>query len=434
MTSAELVEQVTSVGFTAALAPVLCREVQISIEGMTCMNCVRHIEGNLVTKDGVKFAKVSLEERLGIVCYDPAKITDEKIVDVVNDMGFICKLFEAVESDALSKDLTNVSDERVTLTCKIEGMTCNSCVRSIEEALRNLPGVESVEVFLEQEKGVVKLNPKLTDQTKILNLINDIGYVAEVWTDVVDSEGGTCKAVVEGGMKGAVFVWDQPASLKCSEDQIVNGLKEIPGLSSINCNLESRSVSLMYDSIVTSLGDAAEKLKQMGFNACVKCDGSIEECRISIKGMTCHSCIKSIQSRLEEMPGILNIQISLAEQRAVVSIIRSCVQASEIVDAIDCLGFEACLESGVSVREADIQGCSDDSIEGVIKIDGMHCASCTRSIEGKLKEVAGVVDVKVSLEEKLARVRYKLSVVSLEELRSVVEKAGDFTATLASGE
>lgn len=44
----------------------------------------------------------------------------------------------------------------------VEGMTCNSCVRHVDSALRKLEGVQDVRVSLEEKKVTVK-----HDSTKI---------------------------------------------------------------------------------------------------------------------------------------------------------------------------------------------------------------------------------------------------------------------------
>ncbi|HEY5039101.1 MAG TPA: cation transporter [bacterium] len=38
---------------------------------------------------------------------------------------------------------------------KIEGMTCDHCVRSVQTALASVPGVEKAEVSLSQKQAVV---------------------------------------------------------------------------------------------------------------------------------------------------------------------------------------------------------------------------------------------------------------------------------------
>ncbi len=43
------------------------------------------------------------------------------------------------------------------LELKIEGMTCEHCVRTVRNALSSVEGVSKVEVFLDEGKAIVEL-------------------------------------------------------------------------------------------------------------------------------------------------------------------------------------------------------------------------------------------------------------------------------------
>ena len=58
---------------------------------------------------------------------------------------------------------------------KVEGMRCQHCVAHVEKALRAVPGVESVEVSLENKQAVV--TGDAADQA-LLDAVTDAGYQA----------------------------------------------------------------------------------------------------------------------------------------------------------------------------------------------------------------------------------------------------------------
>lgn len=64
---------------------VTCR---ISIQGMRCQSCVKNIEGNISTKDGIKQIKVNLEEKMATVEYDASVTSQLDVVGMISDMGF----------------------------------------------------------------------------------------------------------------------------------------------------------------------------------------------------------------------------------------------------------------------------------------------------------------------------------------------------------
>jgi copper ion binding protein len=61
-------------------------------------------------------------------------------------------------------------------------------------------------------------------------------------------------------------------------------------------------------------------------------------------------------------------------------------------------------------------------MEKIISIEGMSCEHCVKAVTNALKEVDGVEEVKVSLEEKNAVV--KGNNLDDEKLKGAVEEAG----------
>jgi copper chaperone len=61
------------------------------------------------------------------------------------------------------------------IVLKIEGMTCNHCVRAVKGALEAVPGVSAVDVSLQNGTAEVMGAP---DVTGLLNAITGEGYVA----------------------------------------------------------------------------------------------------------------------------------------------------------------------------------------------------------------------------------------------------------------
>lgn len=62
--------------------------------------------------------------------------------------------------------------------------------------------------------------------------------------------------------------------------------------------------------------------------------------------------------------------------------------------------------------------------EVTIKVQGMTCGGCVRSVTGVLKGLPGVEDAQVSLEAAEARVRFDPGKVTVDSMRAAVEGAG----------
>ncbi|MDR3086775.1 MAG: heavy-metal-associated domain-containing protein [Azoarcus sp.] len=62
--------------------------------------------------------------------------------------------------------------------------------------------------------------------------------------------------------------------------------------------------------------------------------------------------------------------------------------------------------------------------EVTIKVQGMTCGGCVRNVTRVLEALPGVSEVKVSLEQASATVRYDAGKLGIAAMRQAVENAG----------
>ena len=58
------------------------------IQGMTCGNCVRHVEETLNKLSGISKLEVNLEKNEALVEYDSTLITSEAMATALKDAGY----------------------------------------------------------------------------------------------------------------------------------------------------------------------------------------------------------------------------------------------------------------------------------------------------------------------------------------------------------
>lgn len=61
---------------------------------------------------------------------------------------------------------------------QVDGMSCSSCVRHIDDALRRIDGVEEVDVKLREGTVLVKHDPSSAPTNALVEAIRDAGYDA----------------------------------------------------------------------------------------------------------------------------------------------------------------------------------------------------------------------------------------------------------------
>ena len=59
-----------------------------------------------------------------------------------------------------------------------------------------------------------------------------------------------------------------------------------------------------------------------------------------------------------------------------------------------------------------------------IKVDGMSCGGCVKSVTGVLTALDGVAKAEVSLEQKQAVVEFDAAKLTRDQLKAVIEDAG----------
>ncbi|KAL1919673.1 uncharacterized protein VTP21DRAFT_1604 [Calcarisporiella thermophila] len=139
---------------------------QFEIGGMSCAACVDSIEKGLSSEEGIISVKVSLLAGRGAVEYDSSRLDPKNIVAMIEDMGF-----DAVYLPERRRD---------EIDLKIFGMTCASCVNTVEKEVSALEGVLSASVNLALEIGKFEYDPARIGPRDIVDRIEELGFDAMV--------------------------------------------------------------------------------------------------------------------------------------------------------------------------------------------------------------------------------------------------------------
>jgi Cu+-exporting ATPase len=125
--------------------------------------------------------------------------------------------------------------------------------------------------------------------------------------------------------------------------------------------------------------------------------------------MSCASCVGRVEKALKKVPGVIDVSVNLATERAQV-ITQPEVQQETLYQAVEKAGY------GV-VREPSP---TNDDI--TLTIGGMSCASCVARVEKVLNKVVGVESAEVNLATEKATI--KGHNLKADELINVVQAAG----------
>ena len=127
---------------------------------------------------------------------------------------------------------------------------------------------------------------------------------------------------------------------------------------------------------------------------------------LPIEGMHCASCVLSVNKTFEKIDGVEEVDADLSANKLHITVDTKKISYEEMEKLIKNLGFELHTD------------------EMTIRIQGMHCASCTMNVENFLLRLDGIFDVKADLTSQSARIRYDSSKVTLNEIDNVITSLG----------
>ncbi|XP_078208570.1 copper-transporting ATPase 2 isoform X8 [Callithrix jacchus] len=522
----QVCHQIGDMGFEASIAegkaaswpsrslPAQEAVVKLRVEGMTCQSCVSSIEGKVRKLQGVVRVKVSLSNQEAVITYQPYLIQPEDLRDHVNDMGFEAAIKNKVAPLSLgpidierlqstypkrlftsanqninnSETLGNQGNHVVTLQLRIDGMHCTSCILSIEENIGQLPGIQSIQVSLENKTAQVQYDPSCTSPVSLQRAIEALppgnfkvslpdgaeGCGTDHGPFSCHSPGFSQRNQVQGTCSTTVIAIAGMTCASCVHS-IEGMISQREGVQQISVSLAEGTGTVLYNPSVISPEELSSAIEDMGFEASVISENcstnslgnhsagnsmvqtiggvpvSVQEvaphagglptihtpdilakspqstravapqkCFLQIKGMTCASCISTIERNLQNKAGILSVLVALMAGKAEIKYDPEVVQPLEIAQLIQDLGFEA------AVME-DYTG-SDGSIELIIT--GMTCASCVHNIESKLMRTNGITYASVALATSKALVKFDPEIIGPRDIIKIIEEIG-FHASLA---
>uniref|UniRef100_A0A673BVV4 P-type Cu(+) transporter n=1 Tax=Sphaeramia orbicularis TaxID=375764 RepID=A0A673BVV4_9TELE len=324
--------------------------VTLRVKGMHCRSCVVNIQDNISMLHGVSSVEVSLEKEKASICYDPLKITVPQLQKAIEDLppgNFKTQLWDSPGTlspsprpPCFSQPLASVAN------IHIEGMTCNSCVQSIEGMISQRKGVNSAKVSLSEHQGIFEYDPLLTTPEELREAIEDMGFDAFLPGEMImiDLHKETPQGR-NGDAHSKCYI--QIGGMTCAScvANIERNLKNEPGIYSVLVALMASKAEVRYNADVTDPMKIAECVKELGFTASVmeNYEGSDGNLELVVRGMTCASCVHKIESSLMKEKGIIYASVALATNKAHIKYDSEIIGPRDIIKLIENLGFEASL-------------------------------------------------------------------------------------------
>ncbi|MBM7869153.1 Cu+-exporting ATPase [Clostridium pascui] len=129
---------------------------------------------------------------------------------------------------------------------------------------------------------------------------------------------------------------------------------------------------------------------------------------LKIEGMTCAACAKAVERASKKLQGVNDANVNFATEKLNVDFDENKVSIEDIQAAVEKAGFKAKTESSTKT----------------LKIQGMTCAACAKTVERVTKKLDGVIESNVNFATENLNISYDSSKVRVSDIRKVIEKEG----------
>ncbi|XP_068264454.1 copper-transporting ATPase 1 isoform X2 [Nyctibius grandis] len=331
--------------------------------------------------------------------------------------------------------------EAKSIVISVEGMTCNSCVQTIEQHVGKMSGVHNIKVSLEDKNAVVIYDSKLQTPATLQEAIYDMGFDATL-------AGSDPQPV----LPDTIFL-TIPTQSALTSEQICSTLLKNKGIVDVKVSSDQKTAVVTFISSIINGEQIIQMIPGADLNVSVPevTPGTCEDSswsqassvvlRLKVEGMTCHSCTSTIEGKIGKLQGIQRIKVSLDNQEAVVVYQPHLITAEVVKHQIEAAGFTASFKKQprpLKLSAIDLERLKNTQTKGaetalkensnlndtktvVFRIDGMHCSSCVLNIQSTVSALPSVTSVVVSLEKKSAIVNYNPNLISIDVLRKAIE-------------
>ncbi|EGQ7649089.1 TPA: copper-translocating P-type ATPase [Vibrio alginolyticus] len=185
----ELVSSIESLGYQAG------NHYELNLSGLSCGGCVKKLSSLLDShQDVISFEASTTHLEIRTL------LSEQQVIDLIATLGYTANLdsvevenesspeTEQVEKQSNIKD-TQVPPASIQLQMLIQGMTCASCVSSVEKALTSVEGVEKAQVNLAEQSALVFASQDSDDLLNaIVESVKQAGYQAEILQDAATQQ------------------------------------------------------------------------------------------------------------------------------------------------------------------------------------------------------------------------------------------------------
>lgn len=245
---------------------------------------------------------------------------------------------------------TNIKGETA-----VYGMTCEHCVARVRKALEQLPGVDNVNVSLQEAKAEFTYNPDQANTEKIQKAIEKAGYsVTPLSAEGDDFEPGPEETEPSSAIPEMIPLTEQYKDqyedhkkqmfkvngMTCANCALTieKGLAKMPGVKSAAVNFASEKLAVEYDPKAVTPEDVLTKVKDLGYGAYSETEEEGKK-QFKVSGMSCANCALTIEKKLQSTPGVSSATVNFASETVNVEFNPNLIDLAGIYEQVKDAGY-----------------------------------------------------------------------------------------------
>ncbi|CAN6268842.1 unnamed protein product [Urochloa humidicola] len=207
------------------------------VTGMSCAACAGSVEKAVKRLPGIHDAAIDVLGGRAQVVFYPAFVSEEKIREAIEDVGFEAKL------------INEEVRENNILVCRlhIKGMTCTSCTNTVESALQTFPGVQRASVALATEEAEIRYDRRIVAANQLIQAVEETGFEAVLITAGEDRSRIDLK--IDGVLNERIIMI------------LESSIRALPGVEDIKVDTQLHKTTISYKPDQTGPRDLIEVIE-----------------------------------------------------------------------------------------------------------------------------------------------------------------------------
>lgn len=118
-------------------------------------------------------------------------------------------------------------------------------------------------------------------------------------------------------------------------------LNNLEGIKNAAVNLAVEKAVVEYDNNIISIEDIIDAIKKLGYDAVSEQADTISSAVLKVSGMSCAACAARVEKQLGSLEGVHSAAVNLASERASVEYDSEKIKSSDLIKAVEAIGYKA---------------------------------------------------------------------------------------------